>query len=336
MRAWCVVVPREKGEEVRRLLRDRGLLAKGLRITEEGGRLYVPTAGRVDLGIPVEEREFPEGFVPVRSYKDLVRVPDPLRPLLPTAFDVIGDIAVLKIPEGLSAHREEIGRAVLAWNPKVRVVAQDHGVLGELRVRQVEVIAGEARTTTVHLEHGLRYRVDVARAYFSPRLGTERLRIASQVQPGEAVADPFAGVGPYAILIAKRRKPSRVEASDANPAAVELLRRNVAANRAGRVEVREGDARQVMRAIGSVDRVILDIPHTAMDFLVGALRPLGARGTVHLYGILAAAEREERTSAIREIATRSGYTVEGLEVHEVRAYSPARHHVAFDLTVSRT
>jgi len=332
VRAWSVVVPLDRGEEVRKALRDRGVLLKHLRIIHEAGRLYLPTIRRMDVGLPTVEREFEEAFVPIPSYKDLVHVPERLRASLPTSFDVIGDIAVLKIPEELLAHRREIADAILAWNTKVRVVAQDRGVGGELRVRKLEILAGENRTTTVHVEYGLRYRVDVSRAYFSPRLATERRRIAEHVKPGEAVADPFAGVGPYAILIAKRRQPSRVHASDANPAAVELLRQNVAANRADSVEVRGGDARETLRRIAPVDRVILDLPHTAMDFLPDAVDALGTRGAVHVYAILDEAEREDRGREIRLAVEREGKRVESMRLHVVRAYSPTQHHVAFDVT----
>ncbi len=333
MRSWCVVVPRERGEEIRRLLKARGVLQKHLKVTEASGQLFLPTAERVDVGWPTEERECEEAFTPIRSYKDIARVPEELRPQLPTSFDVIGDIAVLKIPEALRPHREEIGRAILRANPKLRVVAHDRGVAGAFRVRDLEILAGERRTTTVHTEFGLRYHVDVARAYFSPRLGRERLRVAEQVAEGEAVADPFAGVGPYAILIARRRRAARVVASDANPAAVELLRRNVAGNRVDRVEVREGDARLVLRAAAPLDRIVLDLPHSAMDFLPDALAALGPRGTIHVYGILEDADRGDRVQAIREAAAAHGRGVESMRVHVVRAYSPTQHHVAFDVTV---
>src|SRR5437870_4951879 len=142
-----------------------GVLHKHLRIVREGDRLFIPTTTRVDLDFPAEQREFGEGFVAVRSYKDVVEVPAPLRRSLPSSFDVIGDIAVLKIPNELKRYREEIGRAILRWNPTLRVVVEDHGVRGKRRVRSIEVIAGERRTTTVHTEHGLRYAVDLAHAF---------------------------------------------------------------------------------------------------------------------------------------------------------------------------
>ena len=314
---------------------DLGVLHKHLRIVREGDRLFIPTTTRVDLDFPTEQREFGEGFVAVRSYKDVVEVPEPLRRSLPSSFDVIGDIAVLKIPNELRRYREEIGRAILRWNPTLRVVVEDRGVKGERRVRSIETIAGERRTTTVHIEHGLRYAVDLAHAYFSPRLASERQRIADQVVEGEIVADPFAGVGPYAILIAKRRRPKIVHASDVNPAAVALLRANVGANRIDRVATHEGDARQVLERIRPVDRVIIDLPHTAVDHLGHAFAALGASGVVHVYRILERADEIAAAGRIEAIAAHSGMEIKELRLHTVRAYSPTQHHVAFDVTVVR-
>ena len=335
MRAWAVSVPRDRAEEVRRDLLGRGLLLRHLRIIQDRDRVLLPISDRVDLGFPTAEREFHEGFVAVRSYKDVVDVPGEVRQHLPSSFDVVGDIALIKLPEELRPHRTGIGSAILRWNPKIRVVLEDRGVATEHRVRQVEVLAGERRTTTVHVEHGLRYRVDLARAYFSPRLASERKRIVDSTRDGEIVADPFAGVGPYAVLIARRARPRRVYAADVNPVAVDLLRANVAANRADRVDVREGDAGKVLRDIAPVDRVILDLPHSALEFLPDALAALGPSGTVHLYGIVERAEATAREDAVRAIARTTGFRVTNLTRRAVREYSPTRFQAAFDITVAR-
>src|SRR6266487_2638913 len=303
------------------MLTERGVLMQHLRIVQAGDRILLPTTERLEIGLPTEEREFESGFVAIRSYKDLVEVPDRLRASLPSSFDVIGDIAVMRIPEELRPDQEAIGGAILRWNPRIRVVMDDRGVKGDHRVRDIGIIAGERRTTTVHVEHGLRYRVDLAAAYFSPRLASERKRIADLVREGEVVADPFAGVGPYAILIARRRRPRRVHASDANPVAVELLRTNVAANRAEHVEVREGDAHTVLREVGAVDRVILDLPHSALQFLPDALAACGSSGTIHLYRILEQVEEADTERQIRSVARAAGFRVVELRRRHVRAYS---------------
>jgi tRNA (guanine37-N1)-methyltransferase len=335
VRAWAVVVPRDRAEEIRRELVAQGVLLKQLRIVREQDRIVLPTRRRVDLGFPIEEREFEEGFVAIRSYKDVVDVPPALRRSLPSSFDVVGDVALIRLPEELQPHRSAIGEAILRWNAKLRVVMEDRGVAGAQRLRQVEVIAGERRTTTVHIEHGLRYRVDLSSAYFSPRLAAERERIANLTGEGEVVADPFAGVGPYAILIAKRRRPREVHASDANPLAVDLLRANVAMNRADRVAIREGDARTILRQVAPVDRIILDLPHSALDFLPDSFGAIGDAGTIHVYGILEWAEEGERQEAIRAMARKSGMRITDLTTRHVRAYSPSQFHTAFDVTVAR-
>jgi tRNA (guanine37-N1)-methyltransferase len=317
------------------MLLDQGLLLKPLRIQSNGNTVRLPTRRRVEMGLPTEEAEFEEGFLPVRSYKDVVQVPAALRASLPSSFDVVGDIAVIKIPEAMRSHRETIGRAIIEWNPKIRVVLADSGVQGELRIRKIERIAGERRTTTIHVEHGLHYHADLAQVYFSPRLASERKRIADLIKEGETIADPFAGVGPYSILIAKRRRPREVYASDANPIAVKLLRENVATNRTDHVTVLEGEVRSILRGLPPLDRVILDLPHSAMDYLPESLRALGDHGTVHLYAIHERADERNRLEAIDSTVRATGFRVTHLSVHHVRAYSPTKYHTAFDVTVAR-
>src|SRR5437879_11088564 len=174
MRAWAVAVPRESAEELRRTLLERGVLLKQVRIAHEADSMLLPTREHVDLGFPTKEGEFEEGFVAVRSYKDVIEVPPSARRLLPSSFDVVGDIAIIKIPEELRERRMAIGDAIRRWNPKIGVVLEDRGVEGEHRIREIDVIAGEPRTTTVHTEHGLHYRVDLSPRYSSPPLAPAR------------------------------------------------------------------------------------------------------------------------------------------------------------------
>ena len=78
----------------------------------------------------------------------------------------------------------------------------------------------------------------------------------------------FAGVGPYSILIAKSKKPSKVLAIDKNPDAVRYLRENIILNSAKNIEAIEGDAREeAKRFAGTADHVIMNLPHNAFEFL---------------------------------------------------------------------
>ena len=168
------------------------------------------------------------------------------------------------------------------------VLAKAGAVSGTFRLRELSVIAGEPRTDTIHKEHGCRYYVDVAKAYFSPRLSHEHKRVASLVQNGETVVDLFAGVGPFSVLIAKDNETVKVYAVDINPDAVELLKRNVRLNRVeNRVFPVLGDARQAVenKLLGVADRVIMNLPEKAIEFVdaaCDAIKPNG--GVIHFYG----------------------------------------------------
>jgi tRNA (guanine37-N1)-methyltransferase len=334
VRSLSVEVPTRKGEEVRRKLLDTGLLRKELRIERAGAVLHIPVVGPTGLPFPHREREFQEGVPSVRSYRDLVDVPPRLAPLLPKSFDAIGDIIILRLPDPLREFEQPIGEAILRWNPKVRTVAVDEGVSGELRVRRIRVVAGEPKTRTEHVEFGLRYLVDVEHAYFSPRLGSERLRVAKQVLPGEVVVDMFAGVGPYAIFISRTRKAKAVHAIDANPAAAELLRENVRRNRAESVVVHEGAGQDFLPGLAPVDRVIMDLPQTAREFLPATVPHVRPGGVVHYYTIAERTRVKEAGAEAVELARRGGRTAKVIGSRIVRGYSPGKIHLAIDLRIT--
>ncbi len=332
MKSLCVEVPLAKGEPVRRGLRDAGVLAPGLRIEREGDRLYIPIAKRVSSEYPIREREFREGPAAVHSYRDLVKVPADLVPLLPKAFDSIGDIVVVRLADELRPHEAAIGEAILRWNPKLRTVAVDEGVEGEFRIRKVRVVAGERTTRTEHVEFGLRYVVDVERAYFSPRLAAERQRVAVQVNARETVVDMFAGVGPYAILIDRTRHPKAVHAIDANPTAAELLRENVRRNRAN-VVVHEGLGQVILPRLGPVDRVIMDLPQGAREFLPAVVPCVRYGGVVHFYAIAERGHVKEAREDALVLIRHGKRNAQVMGTRIVRGYSPGRVHLAMDLRI---
>jgi tRNA (guanine37-N1)-methyltransferase len=111
-----------------------------------------------------------------------------------------------------------------------------------------------------------------------------------QVQNGEVVVDLFAGVGPFSVLIGKRNPTVKVYAVDFNPDAVELLKVNVRVNR---VEdhvfpyspMPEKSLKSKLK--GAADRVIMNLPETAIEFVdaaCNAIKPEG--GIVHFYGFV--------------------------------------------------
>ncbi|HLD78601.1 MAG TPA: class I SAM-dependent methyltransferase family protein [archaeon] len=200
------------------------------------------------------------------------------------AFDLIGDVAIVEIPERLRRKERLIARAVMEAHPMVRTVLAKAGKReGELRTRKLRAISGKG-TVTEHVEHGCRYRLDVRTVYFSPREATERLRVAAQVKAGELVLVPFAGCGPFAILIAKRQPSAQVVGVELGKEAAGYFQENAFLNRvAERVSVVCGDFKKEAGRFRGFDRVLLPLPADGWKFLPEALRTLKAGGMVHFY-----------------------------------------------------
>jgi tRNA (guanine37-N1)-methyltransferase len=226
--------------------------------------------------------------------------------LLPRAFDVVGDVAVLLIEDRIARHATAIARAIVRWNPAIKRVVRDEGVEGELRIRGVRPLIGNSLLTE-HRENGLRLMVDLSSVYFSPRLAGERARVASLVGNGERVLDMFAGVGPFSVLIAKTRPDSEVVAVDANPAAVALLEENAALNKVN-IKVIPGRAEEVGEGSGHFDRIIMNLPRSGERFLALAFSLLPERGgTIHHYAVLSPEELPPRIVLIESEAARAGF-----------------------------
>jgi tRNA (guanine37-N1)-methyltransferase len=216
------------------------------------------------------------------------KLPPHLIASLPRAIDFVGQIAVVEIPPELERRKEMIGEAIIKVHNQVHtVLAKSGAVEGVYRLRAFEVIAGVRETETIHKEYGCAYHVDLAKAYFSPRLSHEHDRVASKVKEGETIIDMFAGVGPFSVLIAKRHEDVRVYAIDVNPDAIALLKRNLKENWVEqKVTPILGDADQILEESlsGVADRVIMNLPERAIEYVDSACEALKREGgTAHYY-----------------------------------------------------
>ena len=300
--AACLKVPKKLGEQAIRLVGELDRFNRELQIQQIEDHLYIPLTNKPSSAVLRElETKLPTFKVTVHNFAERKKrhlvtqdfLADKLSPnllvVIPRAIDFVGDIAIVEIPHELSTYKKEIGKAILnAHKQTYTVLAKSGAVEGVYRLRDFEVIAGAKKTVTIYREYGCVYHVDVAKAFFSPRLSTEHNRVASTVKTGETVVDMFAGVGPFAIPIAKKHKNVRVYAVDVNPDAVSLLKRNIAVNRVeNQVVPFLGDAQHVIKEqlSGKADHVIMNLPETALEFVdvaCEAFKPEG--GILHYYG----------------------------------------------------
>lgn len=298
------MVPKKLGQNAIRLVSELGLFNRELQIQQTENSLQIPLLAQPSveareilkkkLGtFTVSVFDFAERKKQHMLAVDLLKgkLPDELLSLVPNAIDFVGDIAIVEVPEELTGYKTLIGHAIQKAHKQTNtVLAKAGAVKGVYRIRELELLAGTNKTSTVYIEYGNKFHVDVAKAYFSPRLSNEHNRVASQVTPNETVVDLFAGVGPFAIPLAKNHKTIQVYAIDINPDAVSLLQKNVKANRVEKQVVPiVGDARKVVKHQLSqkADRVIMNLPETALEFVdvaCEAIKPEG--GIVHYYSFV--------------------------------------------------
>ena len=219
-----------------------------------------------------------------------------------SGVDVVGDIAIVRLGDFLPAERKKVAGALLEELSNVKVVLeQEGGIEGEYRLRTLRHLGGERRTVTVHRENGCSFKVDVAKCYFSPRLSTERLRIAGAVKPNERVLNMFAGVGPFSIPIA-RMKGAKVLSCELNEYAAKFHRENNNLNSVeGLVEVVNADAADLPRITRrKFDRVLMPLPSEAHRYISTALGMAKKGGTVHYYRHVLGRNEREAAAALGE------------------------------------
>jgi tRNA (guanine37-N1)-methyltransferase len=348
---WALKLPKKDYEKVRPKLRDLGIIDVNYHPSVEGDHIYVPAvpkawssnSSKISLQGDLVQMRL---RVRKRKPKDLKEA---LSVLVPThvlrdfrrSFDVVGDIIVIQPTEAMKAYRSQIVQALRIVHPNTRMIlAKTSPISGSTRIASYEHWFGEGQTETVYREHGCSYLLDITKVFFTPRLSTERKRVASLVQPNEVVCDLFAGIGPFSILIARTHVDSKVFACDINTNAYHYLMKNISLNKVqSRVEGFLGDARELAlnRLRGIADRVIMNLPKGAELYLDAARNAIKEKGgVIHLY--IFRSGSEEKTNRAAQIVTElkdQGFSeVEVLLHTQVREVAPFLYNEVLDLRVS--
>ena len=335
----AVCVSLTEAEPLRRALRERNLLRDDVEIVKEGKYIYFPVKDVPEdlCSYKVVTKSFELKATKPHYYKDLLKLTKKLMAELPTSYDMVGAIILIKLPKTLFRYRKEIGKALLKTHKNIRTVCLIDPVSGELRTRKVAIIAGENQTLTTHTEYGLSFDVDVETTYFSPRLASERKRVADLVKPGEIVVDMFAGVAPFSIMIARYAKPKIVYAIDKNKEAVLLAQQNVKQNHVlDTVEIIHADANDVKNVVPTkADRIIMNLPFSAYNFFSLALSIAAQTCIVHYYDIIKEEDIKTRIDALKKIATEHSYILSDLSIRKIKSYAPREFYIGIDITATK-
>lgn len=236
-------------------------------------------------------------------------------------IDIIGDLAVIKLPREWEDQGHQIGERILQRLGHVEGVFRQTSPASRVeRIRDMEWLAGKKETQTTYREHGCIFRLDLTKVYFSPRLSNERMRIAGLVAKGEVLVNMFAGVGTFSIVVARKAVPRCVYSIDMNPEAFRYMTENVKLNGVDEVIIPIlGDAKEAVAGLrGVADRVLMPLPELAYDYLPYGLQCLKGTGWVHVYVHQRAGSRG---SAMEAVEKKVGDNIRELETVSLRSIS---------------
>ncbi|TAN41881.1 MAG: class I SAM-dependent methyltransferase family protein [Candidatus Methanoperedens sp.] len=323
----AVRVKEEDAENVRQKLLSDGILDRTRKLVKRNGFIDIPvTRG----GIGLVEQEKPEFYIPKKTLESILDIPLHEKELLPSGWQLLGDIIIITLREELETRKNDIAKALLSMYPGCRTVLLDRGISGQMRQPEREIIAGK-RTETIHRENGCLFKLDAMRIMYSQGNLAERKRM-SRLGKGEVVVDMFAGIGYFSIPMAVHSKPLKIISIEINPVSFGYMRKNIRLNLVEKIiEPVEGDCALVTPQ-GIADRVIMGY-FDAYPYLEKGISALVHGGILHYHEAVPEAVEDRPVNRIVETAGKLGRKVEIIEALKVKKYSPGVWHVVVDAKI---
>lgn len=328
-----VKVPLKKLNDVRKELMEKELMRMDYRIKAESEYGYIPIKEDIE-GYEIVDIELEPLNTRPHNFAELLEgeLEEEEIEDLRTSFDTIGDVVILEIPDKLESKKNIIGKATLDFTKRKAIYMKKSAVHGTIRIRDLELIAGEDEPVTIHKEHGARLKLNVKEVYFSPRLATERKRVSDSVNDGENILDMFCGIGPFPIVIAKNNDVN-ITGVDINENAIKYFAENIRLNKVKNVEAICGDAREISKSFKSkFDRIIMNLPGLAYDFLDVAMQLIEEDGIINYYEF--SDGYEQGTKRLIDAALKENKNVEIINTRKVKSTSPGEWHVAIDAKIT--
>ncbi len=270
-----------------------------------------------------------------KTLSDLI--PSDLVKNLPRKWEKIGSVVTIKLPDDLKEYREIIGKVYANELDCTTTLNDSGGISGVYRTPVVEVIFGSSVTETIHMENGIRFKIDPQRIMFSSGNMAERKRIATIAYPDEIVIDLFAGIGYFTLPIAVYSKPKKIIACEINPIAFDYLCSNVVLNHVSDIVVPLLGDNRVTAPRDYADRVILGFLQNPQEYLpVGIACLKNQVGILHYHELVPVESIPQQPfSHIEQAAQDFVRSVELLGVHKIKSYAPQVNHMVLDVRISK-
>ena len=249
-----------------------------------------------------------------------------------TAYDHLGEIAIIEVPESLRFKEELIAKSLLDSNPLIKTVLRKDGIHdGVFRAQKMKFLAGKNTKIAEYRENGCVLEVNVEEVYFSARLSTERKRISEQIKNGEDVLVMFSGAGPYPCVFCKKSPAKSIVGVEINPAGHEFGLKNCERNKCTKVELFCGDVRSVVPSLNKTfDRIVMPLPKTAEEFLDVAIPVARTNAIIHLYAFYHEDEFYKAKEEIERYCNRFGRRFEILDSVKAGQHAPRTWRICVD------
>ena len=316
-------VSNDRAEEAKLYLKNKGYLNEDFLPIKEDNSIFWPlNQDSVPFEGTIVKRAGLSYTKNSRDYR--LSLDKNIRDLAPRSFDIFGEIAIVRITDDAQVHEKEIADALLFSHKNIKTVCVDMGVHGDFRIRELRIISGEDTFVSLHKESGMKFKADISKVYFSPRLATERHRVSMLVRKGEYVLDAFAGVAPFSISLAKRG--CKLLSLDSNPEAKKWAVENFKNNgfKSNQYSFYTSKFEDYDFGKKKFDRIIMNNPTNSIPHLKKAMDLVSDGGSIHLYHI-ASKHNSFDISEYLDLGFKCKLK------REVHAYSPSSSLFVFDI-----
>ena len=258
----------------------------------------------------------------------------------PRAFDLIGNIAVVKFPrETKEKENKAFAEGLLKKQNSIKTVLEKYGkIKGRLRKTKTRYIAGIKTKEVLYKENGCVFKFNIDATYFSPRLSNERKEIAGKIKKNAMVLVMFAGVAPFSIVIGKNSSAKMVLSNEINREANKYAKLNIELNGLkGKVELLQGDLKKVTEKLKKqkkkFETIVMPRPQLKSTFLKQAFA-LSKRNTViYYYDFCKKEETDLVINKIKEEAKKSRKKIKILKKKVAGEIAPYKIRLRVDFRV---
>jgi tRNA (guanine37-N1)-methyltransferase len=252
------------------------------------------------------------------------------------SYDLLGNIAIMKFPDGTSKSEKLNKAEELLKIPTIKTVLEKADrVHGRLRTINTNFIAGKKNLVADYRESGCRFKMNVETCYFSPRLAHERLEVAKMIKQNQKVLVMFAGVAPFSIVIAKNSKPRKVISVELGKDCEKYAHENIILNKVSNiVEHMQGDVKKLVPNLKEkFDVIVMPRPNLKETFLSDALK-VARKGTKLIYyGFSPESKKEEMIKKLENEAKKLKRKIKIVKVLEAGDIAPYEHRYRIEILV---